>query len=267
MRLRHVVAVVLGVCAWPGATAYAADLNDLLAPLGTSPGALVTRMGTAPTGALGSPSAGGAQTPVTTGSSTALPTPPETTPTVPVDPAQPVQPADPQPVVPPITGRRCSTKRQTTTCITFDRGRMTKRCVTGPKVRACVWFNKTGVATRRCITPSGKRTRCASLVGRRPVTLTPTVPAVRSPKGGTLTWWGWPAVTIAVGKIYNSEGVQCSGTMVTRSLMLTAGHCISSRIGTTAQSAYTRGIVFVPGQGADGANPNMSRPRTGPGPQ
>jgi hypothetical protein len=65
-------------------------------------------------------------------------------------------------------------------------------------------------------------------------------------RAATLDWQGFPASTIpAVGRLiidYPGGYGTCSGTVVSRTLVLTAGHCFEPYNGS-----YPTGVVFLPG--------------------
>jgi hypothetical protein len=85
----------------------------------------------------------------------------------------------------------------------------------------------------------------------------------KSPKGSApkgrgpneLNWDGWPSPNIPqVGRIWAEEKAgqgfrpYCSGTVVSRTLVLTAGHCITHSAKVNGLDSYVNRILFVPGQ-------------------
>lgn len=77
-----------------------------------------------------------------------------------------------------------------------------------------------------------------------------SVGANRRPRAAAsaLSWQGWPSpLTPAVGKIEfvkaNGQQSSCSGTVVTRTLVLTAAHCLYD----AQAGGYDRAVYFAPG--------------------
>lgn len=144
--------------------------------------------------------------------------------------AKPVQPTQVQQPQQPVTqpdqpkkklrnGTTCKGKR-VRTCATYRNGKLVKRCVTRHH-------------HRKCTKPSGARARAASL-----------------------NWSGYLNGIPQVGKILsvtaNGGGSGCTGTVVGRSLVLTAGHCVY-----TQGSGYHKEIHFVPGAKQSGTSYTM----------
>jgi len=93
-------------------------------------------------------------------------------------------------------------------------------------------FGRGGVTPSRSSRTVGRAVRAAQPVATQP----------------TGSWFGWPTkITPQVGAIW--EYIQgawyqtCSGTVVSRGLVLTAGHCVSGTDGS-----YSGKLAFVPGQ-------------------
>jgi len=131
-------------------------------------------------------------------------------------PAQPQQPAV-TPKKPLRTGTTCRGKR-VRTCLTYRQGKLVKRCVARH-------------GHRRCTRPAGAH-------------------------AASLSWVGWLNGITEVGKILsvtaNDRSSGCTGTVVARSLVLTAAHCVY-----TSGVGYHKEIHFVPGAKQNGTSYTM----------
>lgn len=114
-------------------------------------------------------------------------------------------------------------------------------CTTRRRVKRCV-TRRNGVLVRVCVTKRGRKTcrprraRSAMVQGTGRGRNTPVASA------SALNWQGFPGqVMRQVGKIvsqgHDGRFWNCSGTVVSRSLVLTAAHCVADK----------REIAFVPG--------------------
>ncbi len=66
----------------------------------------------------------------------------------------------------------------------------------------------------------------------------------------SLSWNGWPDTAMpSVGRL-TLDGGTCTGTMVTRTLVLTAAHCLYGN------GAFKRAVSFTPGAALDGSAPH-----------
>jgi hypothetical protein len=157
----------------------------------------------------------------TLGSTTAAPPEQVTQPVTPTQPApqgQGTGTVTPAPVAkrkaPARSGTTCTRRRGTRTCLTYRRGRLVKRCVTRHGHRRCT----------------------------RPRTLA---------SASALKWWGALDGIAPVGKILSKTAAGgrsgCSGTVVSRSLVLTAAHCVY-------KSGYHTEIAFVPAMKQNGTS-------------
>ena len=129
----------------------------------------------------------------------------------------------------PADGTRCKTKGRTRRCETRRAGKLAQVCTTTKRVRTCTTY-RDGRPARRCVRTGG-RNRCRAVGG-----------AVG--RASALTWNGWPSsLSPALGKILSIKasgiGSACSGTVVSRTLMLTAAHCLYD-------GAYHRKVTFAP---------------------
>jgi hypothetical protein len=149
------------------------------------------------------------------------------------------------------TGTKCARRAGRTVCKKYKLGRVVSVCSSrrsgkAGKVTKCTYFNSLGRKVRRC-TFRRSHKKCtrvhgASAGARR------TSPA--QAHASSLSWEGFPSSLMApVGKIEfqkpNGENYVCSGTVVTRTLVLTAAHCIYS----TEHGAYNplNTELFAPG--------------------
>jgi V8-like Glu-specific endopeptidase len=151
----------------------------------------------------------------------------------PAPPSGALQPKPPKPAVVVADGTKCRVKAGQRRCETHLGGQLAKVCVSKRRTRTCTQY-KDGHAARRCVRIAG-RNRCRTLSG-----------AVG--RASTLSWQGWPStVSPAVGKIVTVDAAGkswvCSGTVVSRTLMLTAAHCLFD-------SAYHKKVYFAPGASA-----------------
>lgn len=122
--------------------------------------------------------------------------------------------------------------------------RKVRKCKRRHGRRICV-TTRDGIVVKRCVTRAG-RTRCKR--PRRSGTLGTT---------SAISWQGWTnPVMQAVGKIafVRADGTssECSGTVVSRTLMLTAAHCVY----THEAGGYHTRILFAPGWTTTGAGVN-----------
>ena len=129
----------------------------------------------------------------------------------------------------PASVTRCRKVRGGRRCDTRAGGKLTQSCTTKRRTRTCTTY-RDGRATRRCVRTGG-RNRCRTLSGALG-------------RASQLSWHGWPSsLSSAVGKILavkaNGSGSSCSGTVVSRTLMLTAAHCLYD-------NGYHRQITFAP---------------------
>jgi V8-like Glu-specific endopeptidase len=170
-----------------------------------------------------------------------LPAQPQATPTPVATPA-PVTPAPPTTIDPtPSTqkpakpdGTRCRVSKGVRRCETIRGGQLAHVCVTKRRTRTCTRY-KNGRPAQKCVRIAG-RNKCKKL--SRAIGHT-----------STLSWQGWPTSTApAVGKIVTQDSAGkswlCTGTMVSRTLMLTAAHCLVD----------ARKVYFAPGASANAAN-------------
>ena len=135
----------------------------------------------------------------------------------------------------PVVKTRCRTSGRTRRCETRSDGQLAQLCTTKRRVRTCTTY-RDGKPAKRCVRTAG-RNRCRTLS-----------PAVG--RASQLTWNGWPSqLSPAVGKILaikaNGLGSACTGTVVSRTLMLTAAHCLY-------EGGYHRKITFAPSATAAG---------------
>lgn len=163
-----------------------------------------------------------------------------------------------------LTGTYCTRTGTTRACRTYRDGRLTAYCVVQSTRTTCTYYNASGRPYRRCVTENG-RTTCTQLSrsffatpARAPAA--PVVSAVSS-----LQWHGWlNQVMLTVGRIVAVYPLAdgriltslCSGTVVTRTLVVTAAHCVYS----AANGGYAKEIYFYPGQTwGDAADPQSVR--------
>ena len=140
-------------------------------------------------------------------------------------------------------GTRCRGARRRRVCVTYLDGVVRRRC--SVRQRRCILYGPDGRRAGRCRL-RGDRRVCGRI--RRPRTA--SVGVTRAPRATAsgLAWQGWPSpLTPSVGKIefVKADGRQssCSGTVVTRTLVLTAAHCLyDARAG-----GYDRAVYFAPG--------------------
>jgi V8-like Glu-specific endopeptidase len=108
-------------------------------------------------------------------------------------------------------------------------------------VRTCRTYRK-GVLVKRCVTRRGHR-RCVR-------------PAGAHARAAALNWVGWLNGIREVGKILSvtasDRGSSCTGTVVSRSLVLTAAHCVY-----TSGVGYHKEIHFVPAAKQNGTSYTM----------
>jgi V8-like Glu-specific endopeptidase len=145
----------------------------------------------------------------------------------------------------------------TTTCTFYSGGRATRRCVQhGKKAFQCHALHAGAPAHQRQAGQVGVTTAgsASPFLG---------VTAFSS-ASSSLNWQGWPSPNMrAVGRVTADigDGVHvelCSGTMVTRTLVLTAGHCVwNDKTGD-----YYPRIVFSPGQSWNGVVGDRSQVST-----
>jgi hypothetical protein len=142
-------------------------------------------------------------------------------------------------------GTQCARRGKRRICFTFRRGRLAKRCVKVGSRRTCTLFSA-GRATRRCVSRHGARAKCRRLARRAAVSLGET-----TARAAMISWQGWPSqVAPAVGFVESvtpvGRGSRCSGTVVSRTLVLTAGHCLAQ-----AGGGYNSQVHFAPGMTGD----------------
>jgi V8-like Glu-specific endopeptidase len=155
-------------------------------------------------------------------------------------PAEPLQstpaPATQAPAPPKSRkpdGTACRRQGRVRRCETVRGGALASVCVTSRRTRTCTHY-RDGRPARRCVRTGG-RNHCRTLqraVGR----------------ASTMTWNGWPGTTVnPLGKIVTVDAAGktwvCSGTMVSRTLMLTAAHCLFD-------TSYHKKVYFAPGASA-----------------
>lgn len=127
--------------------------------------------------------------------------------------------------------------------------RITCKRSTPTRWRCVAVDKKTRTVVRRCTARRLKAAQnaCVRYVRQPPRTISLGGSADRlMANAARLTWNGWLGQTMsAVGKIYmtkpNGTGGVCSGTVVARNLVLTAGHCLTN---SGAANPY---VNFVPG--------------------
>jgi V8-like Glu-specific endopeptidase len=103
------------------------------------------------------------------------------------------------------------------------------------------------VATCRARTKAKARRRCLTKATQR------LLPSARS---STLNWQGFPSQRMsAVGRlvmIYPAGVGKCTGTVVSRTLVLAAGHCLDSFEGSTPTN-----VLFIPGASWTGSDQDL----------
>ena len=129
-----------------------------------------------------------------------------------------------------------STPEPKVSCRRSGRGRF--RCqvsLAGQVIQTCRGRGRATTSARRaCLRRASRNTPVAGAASARIA---------------RLGWNGWPSQAMpSVGRL-NIDGGTCSGTMVTRSLMLTAAHCVYSATG------FARAVTFTPGAALGSAQP------------
>jgi hypothetical protein len=163
-----------------------------------------------------------------------------------------------------VVTKRCTTVSGRRTCLFYAKGHHTQTCVLRSGTKTCTYYRR-GHATRRCVQHSHDTRRChtlallrtaavqgasSALLGRASLGLTQAV----SQQSGVLNWQGWPNPNMpTVGRIAadigdNAHVELCTGTVVTRTLVLTAGHCVWS----ADAGDYFPQLLFTPGQSWNG---------------
>ena len=145
------------------------------------------------------------------------------------------------PALKPLNTVRCKTVGGWRVCETIVNNYVAKVCRSKGKRKTCTWFAK-GHRVRSC-TWKGKKRTCK----RFPSGV--AVPAGAS----TLNWQGWPSsIAPTVGLLamqYPLGHGTCSATVVDRSLLVTAAHCLYN----PAAGGFATAIIFLPGMTWDNA--------------
>jgi hypothetical protein len=140
----------------------------------------------------------------------------------------------------PPSGRRCTRLASTTTCTVYRNGR----------------------ARQICVKHGARQSRCRA-VRRRSGRATP-----RSRTAATANQGFLATALPQVGKIWNNGGGHCTGTLVVRGIMITAGHCLytnpevrreAANSGVDAPLGYLNDqgntLEFTPNSAWNGNNP------------
>lgn len=143
-------------------------------------------------------------------------------------------------------------------CATYKGGRLTKVCtVRSGRGRTCRLFNKNGQVFRICVTRPGEPTRCrrvkaAQALGMGNTNGGPFGQPSRKALG--LNDQGFGPLIPAVGAIWSGNEQICTGTLIARGIVLTAGHCLwvndllAPQLGGTTYRGLLPDIYFAPGQ-------------------
>src|SRR5262245_11696398 len=142
-----------------------------------------------------------------------------------------------------FTGKKCTRVRKSQTCFYYKSGKLTKRCLFRGKRSTCTYYNKAGRAYKSCTRKRpGAKLRCHKVKGRLLTALSSrqvglasfasygaTLPGKtahmpRSPHG--IIGEGFGASMPAVGAILLNGQGHCTGTLVARGIVVTAGHCV-----------------------------------------
>jgi hypothetical protein len=166
-------------------------------------------------------------------------------------------------------GRTCIRRASRVICSTYQNGKLVKRCVRQGRLRTCTYFRLNGKPKRRCVDRSGRLLRCVffnragkptrrctyhplrcTSVRGRPVASVGERKELHPTDFARLSWQGFPStVSVPVGKIQmtspSGRSGSCSGTVVSRSLVLTAGHCLYSH--KAGDTGYMSAVYFAPG--------------------
>ena len=181
------------------------------------------------------------------------PAPAPKPPTLPNQPQGNPPRTTPPTVTPPsrrANGRVCVTRRRVRTCRTYRNRQLTKLCVTRNRVKTCRTYRNRRVI-KTCVEQPGRRIRCRT--PRRPRA---TDPGPRA-NSSALFDQNYQSQTIpGVGKLYLNGAANCSGTMLLRGIVLTAGHCVYDREVRGTGYFPLNAQSFVPGNTTnDGVNP------------
>ena len=155
-----------------------------------------------------------------------------------------------------FTGKRCVRR----TCRYYKNGRLVKSCTKRGRRTTCTYYNLRGRATRVCTQARpGARFKCRRVRVRNAALSTRAFDSVDSSAAWQpgrkvdtrrsfhgLNGQGWTNPLIgAVGAIYYNDQQNCSGTLIARGIVLTAGHCLYEPGGAGFGNAN---YAFAPGQ-------------------
>ncbi len=182
-----------------------------------------------------------------------------------------------------FTGKRCATSGRKRTCTYYSKGHVRQKCVTLGKRTTCTYYNKQDRAYKACVRkrPSAKF-KCHKL---RLQMLSFGAGAVApGAKGGLLTYSGPAllstkkhvtksphgfikqgfAVTPPVGAIWLNGSQECTGTLVTTGIVVTAAHCLYNNAKMDGPDGYEQGpFTFAPGQTAFDGYPGLPNKQYG----
>jgi hypothetical protein len=136
--------------------------------------------------------------------------------------------------------------RKHTACRTYKGPQLIVKCTKKAGRTVCIYYDyNTGKAYKRCVTKRGRR-HCVRLG-----------PAPKTAADSVLNWQGFPtSIMPQVGElisIYSNNKIgTCTATVVTRGLLITAGHCIFN----PELKEWPSAVGFIPGMsfGADASS-------------